>query len=177
MSQLFKEQREQQQKGLAQVNGIEIPDGRKEAVDNLLGKESYEKTLNTDTPPARYDTRNFNSHTITDCSEPLFSTQDALSHSQLMLGTHYNYSDKNTRQLNSLSPHPTDLSSSTKADWQAVVMKYRIAELTSIPSYVDTMDVIRIVAMKWVRLGLHMMDTCSVDKDGFGTCFFVPFHF
>jgi hypothetical protein len=45
-------------------------------------------------------------------------------------------------------------------------MKYRIAEPTSIASFEDTMDLLRIVGMKWVRLGLHMMDICSMNKDG-----------
>lgn len=168
MSQLIKEQREQQYKGTVQVHhDTQILHDRREEVGNLLGRESYEKTFSTDPPPARYDTRNLNIHTVTDLSEPLFSSQDALSHSQLMLGTHYNnnYSDKN-RNTGQLSPPPSEPSSSSKADWQAVVMKYRIAEPTSIASFEDTIDLLRIVAMKWVRLGLHMMDICSMNKDG-----------
>lgn len=180
ISQMFKEQQQQQQHtSTLQVTNSEkqMFESRNQEVgrlerDRYDSKSTTKTLLNTHSPRTSYDTsRNFQTHNNnnnTSTSEQLLFPEDALTNTQLMLGTHYNYIDKNAEQGNAVvTLQRSESSLSTKANWKAVAATFRIAEPSNIAPFAETVDVLRTVAMKWVRLGLHMMDSCAVNKDGF----------
>jgi len=179
---MIKEQQQQQQQqqhtSTLQVTNSEkqMFDSRNQEVgrlerDRYDSKSNTKTLLNTHSPRGSYDTsRNFQTHNNnnTSTSEQLLFPEDALTNTQLMLGTHYNYIDKNAEQGNAVvTLQRSESSLSTKANWKAVAATFRIAEPSNVAPFAETVDVLRTVAMKWVRLGLHMMDSCAVNKDGF----------